>query len=104
MIEILVYFLNGCNKCKKLFSEFRERSIRYSSLACEEDSKICDELEDYVNCRQYPIVKVKNMGHITYLCFDDFDNVVEQFNGERIEYYNELSKIIDRVEELKNQG
>jgi hypothetical protein len=44
------------------------------------------------------------MGHITYLCFDDFDNVVEQFNGERIEYYNELSKIIDRVEELKNQG
>lgn len=53
-----VYALPGCGHCKNLIDKLKTTSIPHSVVYCEEDSIECDEVEDFINSGNYPIVMV----------------------------------------------
>lgn len=97
MTEILVFSLPRCKKCKYFFTELIKTEVRYSNFVCEDDSKYCDDLEDIVKCNNYPIVKIKNQGYITYLCLGEFQEILSYNDNTTIEYCTSLDQMIRKT-------
>lgn len=76
MIKLLI--LEGCNKCKKVKESLDENKIEYSILVCDNDTPICDEVEDLTGVYQYPmILNTNEYGDITSIFYvtDKYDEV-----------------------------
>jgi len=76
MIKILI--LEGCNKCKKLKEALDGSNIKYTTIVCEDDTPICDEVEDLTGVYQYPmVVHTDEFGSITDIFYvtDNYDEV-----------------------------
>lgn len=67
MIKLLV--LDGCNKCQKLKDALSKTNLNYSIIVCEDDTSICDEVEDLTNIFTYPMV----------LHTDEFGSITDVF-------------------------
>ena len=85
MIKLLL--LEGCKKCKKLKDELDSNGIQYGLIVCDQDTAICDEVEDLTGMYQYPIIIYTNdFGSITNIFyvtdkFDDIGKLKELANG-----------------------
>ena len=76
MIKILI--LEGCNKCKKLKEALDNSNIEYTTIVCEDDTPICDEVEDLTGVYQYPmVVHTDEFGSITDIFYvtDNYEDV-----------------------------
>jgi len=76
MIKLLV--LEGCNKCKSLKESLDTKGIEYSTIICEDDTPICDEVEDLTDIYQYPMVlHTDQFGSITDIFYitDEYDKI-----------------------------
>ena len=76
MIKLLI--LDGCNKCKKVKEALDKKGIEYSTIVCEDDTSICDEVEDLTGVYQYPMIihtdefgSIKDIFYIT----DEYDKI-----------------------------
>ena len=76
MIKLLI--LEGCNKCKKIKEALDTKGIEYTTTICEDDTPICDEVEDLTVVYQYPMVlqtdefgSIKDIFYIT----DEYDKI-----------------------------
>lgn len=76
MIKLLI--LDGCNKCKKVKEALDKKGIEYSTIVCEDDTSICDEVEDLTGIYQYPMVlHTDEFGSITDIFYitDEYDKI-----------------------------
>ena len=76
MIKILI--LEGCNKCKKLKEALDNSNIQYATIVCEDDTPICDQVEDLTGVYQYPmVVHTDEFGSITDIFYvtDNYEDV-----------------------------
>ncbi len=76
MIKILI--LEGCNKCKKLKEALDDSGIKYATIVCEDDTPICDQVEDLTGVYQYPmVVHTDEFGSITDIFYvtDNYEDV-----------------------------
>lgn len=63
---IKIFVLGGCKKCSKLKEALDNKGIEYSSVTCEDDTRICDDVEDMTGVYQYPIIAyVNDFGSMT---------------------------------------
>jgi glutaredoxin len=63
--NVQVYFLEGCDKCKKLKATLDTLKIEYEAITCEDYPNMCDNIEDITGTDSYPMVKME--GHILYI-------------------------------------
>ena len=67
---IRLFVLEGCTKCKKLKEALDEKGIEYNKVECDDDSTICDDLEDLTGIFQYPMLAhVDDLGSITNVLY-----------------------------------
>ena len=101
MYKVLVYTLEGCNKCEYLLNALDESSIIYEKHVCEEESEICDDLEEFTNCFTYPILKIFNSDITTvYLAVKATTNKIKLSHFDVLEWHTSLDSIVNRVKEL----
>lgn len=101
MYKVLVYTLEGCNKCEYLLNALDEFSIIYEKHVCEEESEICDNLEEFTNCFTYPILKIYNSDIITvYLAVKTTNKKVQLSHFDVLEWHTSLDSMVNRVKEL----
>jgi len=55
---INVYALKGCDKCATLINELKIEGIPYHVIYDEGNDDLFDELEERLDCYNYPIVEV----------------------------------------------
>ena len=55
---INVYALKGCDKCTTLVNELKVEGIPYHVIYDEDNEELFDELEERLDCFDYPIVEV----------------------------------------------
>ena len=55
---INVYALKGCDKCTTLIKELKIEGIPYHVIYDEGNDDLFDELEERLDCYNYPIVEV----------------------------------------------
>ena len=55
---INVYALKGCDKCTTLVNELKVEGIPYHVIYDEDNEELFDELEERLDCFNYPIVEV----------------------------------------------
>ena len=76
MIKLLI--LDGCNKCKAVKEALDKKGIEYTTIVCEDDTPICDEVEDLTGVYQYPmVIHTDEFGSITDIFYitDEYDKI-----------------------------
>ena len=64
-INLQIYILEGCDKCKKLKTTLDSLKIEYEAIPCEEYPNMCDNIEDVTGVDSYPMVNLK--GRLFYI-------------------------------------
>lgn len=59
---INIYALKGCDKCSSLVNELKKEGINHSVIYDDVKEELFDELEDKLDCFNYPIVEFNNIG------------------------------------------
>lgn len=104
MNKIVLYTLDGCNRCDRVMKEFKTLGLRYEKRVCENDSEECDGLEDFTGCDTYPIVIVvtstKNSVYIAMQSSKEGNKKKVLNMSSTLETYSSLEEMIKRVSEL----
>ena len=75
---IKLFILDGCNKCQKMKEALDAKGIEYTKVVCEDDTHICDEIEDLTGIYQYPmVIHTDEFGSITDIFYvtDEYDKI-----------------------------
>jgi glutaredoxin len=70
--KLQIYFLQGCDRCKKLKATLDSLKIKYDAVPCEEYPNMCDNMENITGVNSYPMVKLDS---IIYYVSDDYANI-----------------------------
>lgn len=71
MKKIIIVTIEGCQRCQKIKEAFKNSEIKheFSVIPCEQDPRMCDELEEYTRTMIYPMVIVKDTTNKNYIYF-----------------------------------
>lgn len=102
MNEILVYALDGCDRCKYAIERLDSLNIVYSCHVCEEVSDICDTLEEFTGCYNYPIVKISfETGKNVYLNSTRANKKSTKLShADTLETFSSVDEMVGRLIEL----
>lgn len=103
MNRISLLLLEGCKRCETLKSALEKNNTNFESTVCKSDTALCDNIEDIINCSNYPIVlkldlnnNIKEIGFIT----DNYSEIGKEIkfpgNIKGFAYYS-VDKLIDYV-------
>jgi len=102
--RLLVYSLKGCDKCEYLLSKLDFLSIPYQKYVCEDESEICDNLEEFTNCFTYPILKVFNTNkthlYLAVKGVKETNKTMRLSHFDVLEWHHSLDSVIDRIQVL----
>ena len=76
--KILIATLSGCKTCKDTKRALAEYGIEFKEILCEEDTTVCDQLEDLTKSSRYPMAIVKNStinNDIIYFITNDYNQI-----------------------------
>ena len=71
-INLQIYILEGCDKCKKLNTTLDSLKIGYEEIPCEQYPNMCDNIEDVTGVDSYPIANLN--GNILYIA-DNYSDI-----------------------------
>lgn len=103
MSKIKLLLLEGCNRCEKLKQELGKNYIYYDYEVCKADTEICDSIEDFIGCSNYPIVlKMPTktaIEEIIYVTdnYEDVGKTIELNNRIKGKPFYSIDKLIEYV-------
>jgi hypothetical protein len=80
-MKIRLVALEGCSKCRKIKTLLDQSNINYDCVYCENNSNLCDYLEDTINTTSYPIINFMDNDEITTILY--IGESYEELNKEK---------------------
>lgn len=102
---INVYALQGCDKCSKLVNELKVEGISCNIIYDTDNDELFDELEELVDCTNYPIVVVHPNNILEVLDFNGKDTYIIpsecKSKKSNIINYNDVFDIINIIKTIR---